>query len=83
MGSSSYLTALQIPSKQNLVNHGRDTMSRPLLLKVRIMTVKSDALYEMAKRYQQAAKTEKNLLEAEKLTAKAGEFWDKWREAVK
>jgi len=47
------------------------------------MTVKSDALYEMAKRYQQAAKTEKNLLEAEKLTAKAGEFWDKWREAVK
>jgi hypothetical protein len=32
----------------------------------------------MAKRYQKAAETEKDLSEAEKLTAKAVEYYDKW-----
>jgi|TARA_R110000787_G_scaffold184090_1_gene295881 hypothetical protein len=46
------------------------------------MTVKSDALYTMAKRYQAAAEAEEELPEAEKLLAKALEYWDEWMEAI-
>ena len=45
------------------------------------MSLKSDTLYTMSKRYQKAAETEKDLPEAEKLTAKAVEYYDKWTKA--
>ena len=46
------------------------------------MSLKSDTLYTMSKRYQKAAMAEKDLPEAEKLTAKAVEYWDAWQKAV-
>jgi hypothetical protein len=46
------------------------------------MSLKSDAIWTMAKRYQKAAETEKDLPEAEKLTAKAIEYYEAWEKAV-
>ena len=42
------------------------------------MSLKSDTYWTMAKRYQKAAETEKDLSEAEKLVIKAVEYYDKW-----
>ena len=47
------------------------------------MSLKSDTYWTMAKRYQKAAGTEINLPEAEKLAAKAAEFYDKWAKAAR
>ena len=47
------------------------------------MRMKSDALYTMSTRYLRAAKAEKDLEEAEKLTAKCIEYFDAWKEAIK
>jgi hypothetical protein len=47
------------------------------------MSMKSDALYTMAARYMSASKVEKDLKEAEKLTAKCIEYYDAWKEAFK
>ena len=45
------------------------------------MTIKADVLWTMARRYQKAAVAEEDLSEAEKLTAKAVEYHDRWAEA--
>ena len=45
------------------------------------MTIKADALWTMARKYQKAAVAEENLSEAEKLTDKAVEYHDKWIKA--
>tara|TARA_Y100000992_G_scaffold240011_1_gene170813 strand:- start:347 stop:484 length:138 start_codon:yes stop_codon:yes gene_type:complete len=42
--------------------------------------MKSDALWTMSRRYQKAAEAEKDLVEAEKLTAKCIEYYNAWRE---
>ena len=46
------------------------------------MNAKTDALWTMARRFKEAAETEKDLAEAEKLTAKAVQYWEAWQEAV-
>ena len=46
------------------------------------MNAKTDALWTMARRFKEAAVTEKDLAEAEKLTAKAVQYWEAWQEAV-
>jgi len=46
------------------------------------MTIKSDTLWTMSKRYQLAAAEEKDLSKAEELTAKAVEYYEAWEEAV-
>ncbi len=45
------------------------------------MSMKKDALWEMSYRYKEAAKAEKDLVEAEKLTAKCVEYYNAWRNA--
>jgi hypothetical protein len=45
------------------------------------MSLKTNALWTMAKRYQEAAANEIDLLEAEKLTAKAVEYYNTWEKA--
>ena len=47
------------------------------------MSIKTDVLYSMSDRYKQAAKAEKDLTEAEKLTAKAIEYYDARMKAVR
>ena len=47
------------------------------------MSIKTAVLYSMSDRYKQAAKAEKDLTEAEKLTAKAIEYYDAWMKAVR
>ena len=47
------------------------------------MSIKTDVLYSMSDRYKQAAKAEKDLTEAETLTAKAIEYYDAWMKAVR
>ena len=42
------------------------------------MSLKSDALWEMARRYQLAAEKEEDLVEAEKYTKKAVEYYEEW-----
>ena len=42
------------------------------------MSLKSDALWEMARRYQLAAGKEEDLVEAEKYTKKAVEYYEEW-----
>ena len=44
------------------------------------MSMKSDALWTMSRRYQKAAEAEKDLVEAEKLTAKCIDYYNAWRE---
>ena len=39
------------------------------------MSMKSDALWTMARRYQKAAEAEKDLIKAEELTAKCIEYY--------
>ena len=47
------------------------------------MASKTDVLYTMSDRFKQAAKAEKDLTEAEKLTAKAIEYYEAWMKAVR
>ena len=47
------------------------------------MSIKTDALYTMADRYKDAAATEEDLVVAEKLTAKAVEYFEAWQSAVR
>jgi len=45
------------------------------------MSIKKNALWNMAYRYKKAAQSEANLVEAEKLTAKAVEYFEAWEKA--
>ncbi len=45
------------------------------------MSMKQDVLWEMSYRYKEAALAEKDLAEAEKLTAKCIEYYNAWRNA--
>ena len=47
------------------------------------MSIKTEVLFTMSDRYKRAAKAEKDLTEAEKLTAKAIEYYDAWMKAVR
>tara|TARA_R100000008_G_C3451777_1_gene99728 strand:+ start:326 stop:472 length:147 start_codon:yes stop_codon:yes gene_type:complete len=45
------------------------------------MSLKKDALWDMSFRYKEAAKAEKDLAKAEKLTAKCIEYYNAWKES--